>query len=158
MGELLAANYEGKVWKMKKLITMAVVLGLTILVWSGCATAPKQGMSTLQGTWVGHELGGQMGECRMTVSGNSVKVQSTRGDEWYAGKLALIEGTSPKQAVLLVEGCNDPQYVGKTSRVIYRLEGDTLTMAGCEPGFDTVPASFESSEATRSRGFVFTRQ
>jgi uncharacterized protein (TIGR03067 family) len=143
---------------MKQYVTMAAVLALASLMWSGCATAPKHGMSALQGTWVGKELGGQMGECRMTVSGDSVKVQSTQGNEWYAGKLALIEGTSPKQAVLLVEGCNDPQYVNKTSRVIYKLEGDTLTLAGCEPGFDTVPTAFESSEAGRSRGFVFTRQ
>ena len=143
---------------MKKYVTMAAVLALAGLMWSGCATAPKHGMSALQGTWKGHELSGAMGECQMTVSGDHVKVQNTRGDEWYEGKLTLLEGTSPKQAVLLVEGCNAPQYVGKTSRVIYKLEGNTLTMAGCEPGYDTVPTSFESSEASRSRGFVFTRQ
>jgi uncharacterized protein (TIGR03067 family) len=143
---------------MKTHAIMAAALFLVTLIWSGCATAPRNEMSALQGTWLGHELGGQMGECRMTVSGDSVKVQSTRSGEWYAGKLALMEGTSPKQGVLLVEGCNDLHYVGKTSRVIYKLEGKTLTLAGCEPGYDTVPTTFESSEASRSRGFVFTRQ
>jgi hypothetical protein len=53
-----------------------------------------------------------------------------------------------------VTQCHEPQYIGKTSCAIYRVEGDTLTITGNQPGNPEVPASFD---APGSRHFVLNR-
>jgi RNA polymerase sigma factor (sigma-70 family) len=115
------------------------------------------GAASLQGTWIGEEVGGQSGQCRLTVSGDSLRFQGARASEWYAGKLTLEQNTSPKQATILITECGFAQYVGKTARSIYKLEQNTLTIAGNEPGVDATPTGFERSAENRVRVFVFTK-
>jgi uncharacterized protein (TIGR03067 family) len=144
---------------MKTNLTLAAVFALALLFCGGCASTanpPKSDLSTLQGTWIGHEVDGPPGECRMTISGDSLKAQAAGQDESYAAKLILAPGTSPKQADLLIEDCSAPQYIHKTAKMIYKIEGKTLTIAGHEPGDETVPTGFERDG--RSRVFVFARQ
>jgi uncharacterized protein (TIGR03067 family) len=92
----------------------------------------------------------------MTISGDSLKAQAPGHDGSYAAKLIPTAGTSPKQAYLLIEDCPVPQYIHKTAKMIYKIEGKTLTIAGHEPGDETVPTGFDRDG--RSRVFVFTRQ
>ncbi len=92
----------------------------------------------------------------MTITGDSLKFQGARQDEWYAAKLKLIPNTNPKQADVLIEDCSVPKYKQKTAKAIYRIEGKTLTIAANEPGDEAMPAGFERSN--RSRVFVFNRQ
>jgi uncharacterized protein (TIGR03067 family) len=143
---------------MKQSIGLAAALSIGILFSCGCASTPKRDLTKLQGTWVGKELGGQTGECRMTIEGRTIKFQGVRQQEWYVGALTLNPKTHPKQATILIADCGFRQYVNKTSQAIYRLEGDTLTIAGHEPGNEAVPTVFEHDPATQTRAFVFTRQ
>jgi len=143
---------------MSKHITLALVALAGILLSSGCASTPKRDLSKLQGTWVGKELGGGEGECRITIAGDSMRFQGARRQEWYVGTLTLIPHTKPRQAAVLITDCGFPQYVNQTAHSIYRLEGKTLTIAGNEPGNPAVPTAFEHNPTSHTRAFVFTKQ
>lgn len=147
---------------MKKLqYTAALCLTLLCLaVLVGCDneapadTAVKQVQVTdldrMQGTWQGTEAGGNE-NWTLTIDGNALTLDGP-GAADYAGTLTLDETTDPKSAVMTIETCSYEGYVGTTANSIYRLEGDTLTLAGTEPGSGTRPAAFVSDGATR----VFT--
>jgi hypothetical protein len=113
--------------------------------------------AALQGNWVGKEVGGASGECRLTVTGNLVRFQGAVAQEWYEGRLALQPSTSPKQAMVVIQRCALPQYLGKTENFIFKIEGMKLTLAGNEPGKDTIPTAFERSPASETRLFEFTK-
>jgi hypothetical protein len=113
--------------KMKTavIITSAIVLagcGITIAVRAALgsqAAASAESEPALQGTWVGQEVGGPQGECRLTVSGNSIKFQGARAEEWYEATITLKPKASPKRAAALIERSPAPQYVNKTTNCIY---------------------------------------
>jgi len=134
------------------------MLTLALSFLCGCASPGKRDLSRLQGNWAGQEVGGPTGECRMTIAGDSLKFQGARPEEWYAAKLILKESTNPRQADILIENCPAPQYVGKTAKGIYKLEGKTLTVPACEPGDESLPDGFERNGTSRARVFVFNRQ
>jgi uncharacterized protein (TIGR03067 family) len=89
-------------------------------------------------------------QCSFVISGTSFEFRDqTDTNVWYKGVFSLREDTTPRQYIALVKECPFPQYVGKTSMAIYRVEGDTLTIAGNEPGNPAVPAAFDAPEAAR---------
>jgi uncharacterized protein (TIGR03067 family) len=143
---------------MRKEFPMAAVAVAVVLLSCGCASTPQRDLSQLQGNWVGEEIGGEKGECRMTIEGDTVKFQGVRPQDWYVGTLTLNPKTHPKQALLLIKDCGIRQYVNKTGLAIYKLEDKTLTLAAHEPGNDTVPTAFGRDPASQTRAFVFTRQ
>ncbi len=94
----------------------------------------------------------------MTVSGNRMKFQGARTNEWYGATLTLNEATNPKQALIQIQECGVPQYVNKTTRAIYKLEKNTLTIAANEPGVEATPTEFMRRATNRSRVFVFFKR
>ncbi len=67
-----------------------------------------------------------------------------------AGQIRLLrEDKTPKEYIATIVESPFPQYVGKISMAIYRLEKGTLTLTGNEPGNSTVPASFDAPGAAR---------
>ena len=143
---------------MKWVSGMVAVSVAAMLLLLGCATTPKSGLAQLQGTWVGQEVGGQKGPCWMTIEGDTVKFQGTIQQDWFVGTVALDPKTNPMQATVLMIDCGLRQQVNKVARAIYKLEGNTLTLANHEPGDEAVPQSFAPDPATRTRAFVFTRR
>jgi uncharacterized protein (TIGR03067 family) len=143
---------------MRKDFAFAVVAVAALLVSCGCASTPKHDLSQLQGNWLGEEIGGEKGPCRMTIEGDTMKFQGTRRQEWYVGTLTLDPKTKPRQASVLINDCGFRQYVNKTTRAIYKLEGKKLTLAGHEPGIEIFPTTFEHDPATQTRAFMFKRQ
>jgi uncharacterized protein (TIGR03067 family) len=145
-------------------ITAAVILaggGAAIAVkaaFGAQAAASTEGEAALQGTWVGTEVRGPEGECRLTITGNSMKFQGARAEEWYEAKLTLKPTANPKRATVLIEKCPAPQYVNKTANFIYKIEEKTLTLAGNEPGSEREPAGFERSADNPVRIFVLNKQ
>jgi uncharacterized protein (TIGR03067 family) len=151
--------------KTAVIITCAIVLaggGTTIAV--GAALGSSQAATSaesepaLQGTWVGQEVGRPQGECRLIVSGNSIKFQGARAEEWYEATITLRPKANPKRAAVLIERCSAPQYVNKTANFIYKIEGKTLTLAGSEPGSEMEPTGFEPNPDNPVRTFVLSRQ
>jgi uncharacterized protein (TIGR03067 family) len=142
---------------MSKNIMWAAGVVVGTLLCCGCASTPKRDLSRMQGTWVGHEIGGEKGECRMTIEGDTIKFQGAQPQEWYVGTLTLNPKAEPKQVKLLIQACAYPKYVNQTANAIYRLEGKSLTLAHNEPGNEAVPKAFERNVADRTRAFAFTR-
>ena len=142
---------------MKQDFTKIAVAIVAVLVACGCATTPQSNPSQLQGNWVGEEIGGDKGECLMTIEGDTVKFQGALRQDWYVGTLTLSPQAHPHQALVLIADCGIRQYVNKTTRAIYKLEGKKLTLACCEPGNEATPTAFGHDPATATRAFVFTR-
>ena len=125
--------------------TLTIVLLSVIILASGCSTWHKSGSNVLQGTWQGYQIG-QPKEAvyRIVISGNNLDFRGASSNDWCKGTFTLREGTSPKQIVGVMSECDDPQYVGKTVHAIYRIDADTLTLAGSAPGNPEAPISFEA--------------
>ena len=143
---------------MRKNLTLAAAVVVGILLCCGCASTPKRDLTRLQGNWVGKELSGPGGNCRMTVEGDTFKFQGARAEDWYVGTLTLDPKTQPKQAMVKIVDCPAPSYINKTTQAIYKLEGKTLTIGAHEPGDEKAPTTFDLSADDRMREFTFTRQ
>jgi uncharacterized protein (TIGR03067 family) len=143
---------------MSKNLTLAAVVVVGALLSWGCASTPKRDLTRLQGNWVGKELSGPGGECRMAVEGDTFKFQGARAGDWYVGTLTLNPKTQPKQATVKIIDCPVPGYVNKTTKAIYKLEGKKLIIAAHEPGGEEAPTTFDLSADNQMREFTFTKQ
>jgi len=132
------------------LLSLAALLGT-----AGCASLRHSDSTGLQGTWKGQEIGSNAGDSRYFIfSGNRIEFQGANNDDWCRGTFTLRPETNPPQIVGTITECHDAQYIGKTARAIYRLDGDTLTVTGYEPGNPDVPSAFDAPGA---RHFVLKR-
>ena len=125
------------------------------------ASAPSSAQTTnlsdeLQGTWLGEEVNSKSADTwTMTVMGNSLRLDGPGKVEWYDSPITLAPNESPKQLEVSISECPVAEFVGKSSRLIYKIEGDTLTMVGNKPGVPHAPKDFNGDE--NSRRFVFNR-
>ena len=116
------------------------------------ATKPAE---SLQGSWKGKELGGENdGTVSLIVEGNRFEFHGANQDEWYKGTFTLRDDTDPKQFVALIADCPNQDFIGKTSKSIYRLRDGKLMLAARAPGNEEAPADFNDSE---SRRFEFSK-
>jgi len=94
----------------------------------------------MQGTWVNATDDGP--ELRWTLEGDVLK--ATINGQEYTGKITLDEKATPHPTadVALTEGPNDA--AGKTSKSIYKFDGQKLVFCASMPGADSRPAKFES--------------
>jgi uncharacterized protein (TIGR03067 family) len=91
----------------------------------------------------------------MSIMGNSLRLDGPDKVEWYDSIIALAPNESPKQLKVSISECPVAEFVGKSSRLIYKIEGDTLTMVGNKPGVPHAPKDFNGDG--NSRRFVFKR-
>ncbi len=144
---------------MKKSFRIIVLVALSVFLTIGCTSTDSTKLpdqELLQGIWIGHEVGHEDEKCTLTVSGNNIEFRGAHPQEWYKATFTLDEKAKPKCMDTLIKECPAPKYVGKLARVIYKIENNTLTLAGNEPGVDTRPTSFERSG--NIRGFVLTKE
>jgi uncharacterized protein (TIGR03067 family) len=126
-------------------------------IWQRVADSKPQktDATALQGTWTGHEAGGDNnGTASLVIKDSTMDFHGANTNEWYKGTFTVYD-TTPRQVVLSITDCPFPQYKGQASYAIYEFESGKLTMAGNEPGNPTVPASFDAAGA---RKFVFKRK
>ncbi len=143
---------------MRKEFTLAAIAVVAVWFSCGCASTPKSDLARLEGNWAGEGIGGEKAECRMTIQGDAIRFQGARRQDWYVGTLTLNPKARPSQALVLIGDCGFRQYVNKTTRAIYKLEGKTLTLAAHEPGNESAPTAFGRDPAGQTRAFVFNRQ
>jgi uncharacterized protein (TIGR03067 family) len=139
---------------MKNFNFLIVVLLSMGLVIHGCGdseNSAKTDQELIQGTWAG-TLSGIDQEFKMMISGNNFNMESTDSTIWYKGTFVLNEKVTPKQADFKINESNIEQYLGTTAKGIYKIERDTLTIAGVEPGSDIRPVNFMADDMTQ----VFT--
>ncbi len=139
----------------------AVAVGIGVLLTAGTAVllmkeiSRKPDMAALQGTWAGQEIGAGSGESTVVIKGATLEFRGADAAEWYKATFSLRANTTPKQAVLVISDSPEPDYVGKIAHAIYKLEGDTFTVVGNEPGDPSLPASFD---APSGRKFVLKKK
>ena len=111
------------------------------------------------GFWKGHEVGGREGvESKITITGEQMDFQGRNAKDWYKAAFSINEDAEPKQMDVVIQDCEFPKYLGTTARAIYKIKGDTLTIAGNEPGKDERPVKFARSQEKETRLFVFTKE
>ena len=89
----------------------------------------------------------------MTIRGDSIHFEGANKEEWYKATFVLPAEADPKQLLATIVECASPDFVGKPSRAIYKIEGGTLTIAAYKPGTVDVPKGFDGDP--QARRFVF---
>ncbi len=99
-------------------------------------------LKTLQGTWVSTADNSQ--ESRWVFEGK--KANTSAGGRDYVCQVTLDPKATPHPTIdfRVTEGPDDS--AGKTSRGIYKLEGDKLTICVADPGEGSRPAEFKAVE------------
>lgn len=97
-------------------------------------------LKKMQGTWVNATDDGP--ELRWSLEGDVLK--ATINGQEFVGKITLDEKAMPYPTadVVLTEGPNDA--AGKTSKSIYKFDGEKLIFCASMPGADSRPAKFET--------------
>ena len=111
--------------------------------------AAKSDQKTIQGAWKGRsKRDNPEHQVTFVVSGKDFDFHDeTETNNWYKGTFTLKEDATPRQFIATITECPFPQYVGKTSKAIYKIEKGTLTITANEPGKESVPDDFDSAES-----------
>src|SRR4051812_39953499 len=111
--------------------------------------AAKSDETAMQGTWKGRSVrDNPEHQITFVISGKSFDFHDeTETNNWYKGTFTLKEDASPRQFIAKITDCPFPQYVGKTSMSIYKIENATLTITANEPGKQEIPGDFDSAES-----------
>jgi uncharacterized protein (TIGR03067 family) len=141
---------------MKMGIIRELCVSAALLILAGCATTEQSSeRSRLQGTWKGPEVHGRNdGDAVLKISGNHLMFTGPDTNEWYKATFNLREDVTPHRVSALITDCPDPRYKGRTAQALYKLEGETLTITGNEPGRPDFPDSFDAAGA---REFVLKK-
>ena len=134
----------------------ALAAWLAAADWASAAESDTTKPQAFLGTWEGVEIGREAaGKSRITFEGDSVHFQGADPAEWYKGTFSAVAQADQNQLVAKISECGFPQFVGKSSFFIYKVENGKLTLVGHKPGDLNPPKDFEG-DAT-SRTFVFTK-
>ena len=140
------------------LLLTCLLLGLQ----AGCKTNPPTAaeLQRLQGTWEGVALaqetpGGPFvksaGTITITITGNSFHFHRDT-NFWFETTIALPAGTDPQQLHATIKD-NAPAQgrnaIGKVVVALFKIEGETLTLAARGDGSEETPISFEDEKVTR---------
>jgi uncharacterized protein (TIGR03067 family) len=110
----------------------------------------------LQGTWEGEEIGREsQGKWTMTIIGNTLRFDGPGKTEWYSATFTLIPDETPKQLQATITDCPQADFVGRSSKAIYKIEDGILTLVGNRPGVPDAPKDFDGDAA--SRRFTFKK-
>ena len=142
---------------MKNIIVAGLCAGAIFFVVTGSrADKPvssekpaKSDETTMQGTWRGRSLrDNPEHQVLFVIAGKHFDFHDeTETNNWYKGTFTLKEDAAPRQFIAKITECPFPQYVGKTSLAIYKIEEGTLTITANEPGKESLPEDFDSAEA-----------
>src|SRR5882724_2834307 len=104
-------------------VSIVVLLGS-----SGCSTLHNSGVAALQGTWRGREIGNAPETPReLVISGNHIEYRGANPNDWGKGTFALQKDQKRSLLLVALTECGFPQYIGKSSHVIYKITDGTLT-------------------------------
>jgi len=121
-------------------------IGCVCVVCILCATAAYA--AGLIGTWTGTEDTGAM--YTFVFDAGSWSMTDDAGAEWCEGTYTYNDNADPGLLDLYVTDSAYPQFIGQTALYIYKIEGDTLTLTGSDPGSDYRPSGFSEGGATRT--------
>ena len=116
-------------------------------------TAARKDKERLQGTW--NFLSG-IREAQMLIAGDHFTIKFKNGDI-YVGTYALDPTTKPKMMDMTISEGPD-KHRGKTSLIIYELDGDNLIWCPAEPGTGNRLRAFPPEEDTQHLCIIFRRE
>lgn len=123
---------------------------------STAASTTPNAADAFQGAWEGQELGREsVGKWSATIVGNTMRMDGPGKREWYTATFTLSPDETPKRLDATITDCPMPQWVGTSSKTIYKFENGVLTLVGNRPGFPNAPKTFDGDP--ESRRFVFKR-
>ncbi|HWG42097.1 MAG TPA: TIGR03067 domain-containing protein [Gemmataceae bacterium] len=115
--------------------------------------AARKDRDRLQGTW---NFVSGIREAQMLIAGDHFTVKFTSGDI-YLGTFTLDPTSKPRMMDMTIsEG--PAKHRGKTSLIIYELDGDHLIWCPAEPGTGNRLRSFPPEEDTRHLCIIFRRE
>lgn len=104
----------------------------------------------LQGSWEGVQEGHEAaGKYTLTITGNSIRYQGPKPDEWYEATFTLPPGGYPQQLRATLTGAERTKDIGAVVVAIFKIEGGTLTLAGFDPDSLDWRDPFEESPGFR---------
>ena len=72
--------------------------------------------------------------------------------EWYKTTFSLPEGTDPQQLHATIRGSRSSDLVGKVVLTIFKIEDETLTIAGLEASDEEPPKTFDGDKTAKIVG------
>jgi uncharacterized protein (TIGR03067 family) len=116
-------------------------------------SAARKDRDRLQGTW---NFVSGIREAQMLIAGDHFTVKFKGGDI-YLGTYTLDPPSKPRMMDMTIsEG--PEKHRGKTSLIIYELDGDHLIWCPAEPGTGNRLRSFPPEEDTRHLCIIFRRE
>jgi uncharacterized protein (TIGR03067 family) len=116
-------------------------------------SAARKDRDRLQGTW---NFVSGIREAQMLIAGDHFTVKFKGGDI-YLGTYTLDPTSKPRMMDMTIsEG--PEKHRGKTSLIIYELDGDHLIWCPAEPGTGNRLRSFPPEEDTRHLCIIFRRE
>jgi hypothetical protein len=156
-GKLIASvpeiEYSGENIEETENADKVTVIGCDGSVWESAAISA--GQADLAGTWAGNEQG-RAGQLSITFTYSGRFELKAPDGEWHHGRYACDGRPDPKILNLYIKESSNSDFIGKTFRMIYKVESNKLTCASSEPGVNSRPGSFASGSGTRL--FVFTKR
>jgi len=121
------------------------------LVRAACTTNQPAAaeLKLLQGTWKGVLVGQESaGKISITISGNSLRFNGLNTNEWYEATFTLPGGTSPPQLLATITACQRTNDIGAVVGAIFKVEAETLTLAGIQERDQAPPKSFGEEKSS----------
>lgn len=106
----------------------------------GVCMTQASGTTELEGTWKDPHQGWVF-----EFSGNKIKITGPSPQMNIEGTFTSDSDADPKKIDIKIEKAGAPQYQGRTSLGIYKIEDILLTLALSEPGNNTRPQEFSTS-------------
>jgi uncharacterized protein (TIGR03067 family) len=116
-------------------------------------SAARKDKDRLQGTW---NFFSGIREAQMLIAGDHFTVKFKNGDI-YVGTYTLDPTTKPKMMDMTISEGPD-KHRGKTSLIIYELDGDNLIWCPAEPGTGNRLRAFPPEEDTHHLCIIFRRE
>ncbi len=137
-------------WNWLRTLSLIATL-FTLVPNSFAQLAPD--LTRLQGHWEGD---GANGKCSITIEGNRLNFHE-REDFWYETTFTLRTETDPPQLLATIVKDHDNASVGSMVLVIYKIEGDTLTLVVSQDAEVPPPMGFDSDPSAVLGRYELTR-
>ena len=122
---------------------LAVVAGFGAISTLRAEDAKIDGdLKKMQGTWV--KAGSDGPDAKWVIEGD--KLKATVNGQDYNCKLMLDSKATPHSSADLAIKDGPVEAVGKTSKAIYKFDGEKLVFCVGPPGSDTRPTEFKAAE------------
>jgi uncharacterized protein (TIGR03067 family) len=125
----------------KQVFDASVIVAFACCLGCGGGGSQGGGDPALVGTWVGTEASSSSTVWTFTITSTNAEVKMATVAA-YKGTYTADASSSPKRITITITDSGTSTYVGKTTNCIYKIEGNTLTFAGNEPGNPARPADF----------------